>query len=363
MRIITRILFVTSLFFIGHFSQAQTNKEKALEKGHAAMRIEAEGKFDEAIRLLEEARKLDPDDINYSYEIAYAYYAKEDFKKAVKYLDDLLDHKDVSDLIYQLLGNCYDILKKQDKAIETYEAGLKKFPGSGKLYLELGNINVAKDDFNKAIGYYEKGIESEPDFPSNYYWASKIYCSSTEEVWGMIYGEIFMNLERNSKRTAEISKLLYNTYKSEIKFTSDSGFSVSFSKSATINISDLSSPDKIKLPFGIGVYEPTLMMATAAEKTIDLSSLDRIRKRFVDFYFQKETSTKYPNVLFDFQQELIRAGQMEAYNHWLLMKGDEEGFIAWQKENKVKWDAFAKWFNAYHLTLNKTSRFYRFQYN
>ena len=351
-----------SLFLLviaGQLAFGQSDKEKALEKGNKAIELEDGGKMDEAIKLLEESQKLDPDNFNYPYELAYAYYEKKDFKKATKYLEGILSYKDINDRVYQLLGNCYDNQKKGDKAIETYEEGLKKFPNSGNLYLEMGVMQLGKKDYNKALGYYEKGIEVAPKFPSNYYWAAKIYCSSTEEVWGMIYGEIFMNLERNSQRTSEISKLLYDTYKSEIKFTNDTSFSVSFSKNATMSVSDLK---EMKLPYGVGVYEPTLMMSMFSEKTIDINSLSRIRSNFVDNYFKKEQDKKYPNVLFSYQKQMKEAGYLEAYNHWILMKGDEDSFDTWQSANKDKWDSFIKWFGENKLKIDNSNKFYSDQY-
>src|SRR5689334_25333564 len=94
------------------FTFGQSNKEKALEKGKQAVALEDEGKFDEAITLLEEAQKLDPDYIDYPYELGYAYYAKKDYKKALKYLESIVDHPKVYDQIFQLLGNCYDDMGK-----------------------------------------------------------------------------------------------------------------------------------------------------------------------------------------------------------------------------------------------------------
>ena len=92
----------------------------------------------------------------------------------------------------------------------------------------------------------------------NYYRAARIYCVTNEELWGMLYGEIFMNLERGSNRTAEISKLLYDTYKREIKFTSDTSYSVSFASSIIVEINDKAS---LSLPYGAMVYEPTLLFS------------------------------------------------------------------------------------------------------
>jgi len=339
-----------------------TNKEKAKEKWKAGIELMDNGKIDEGIKLMEEAQKLDPDNINYPYEIAYGYYMKRDYETAAKYMEGLLGRKDIIDQVYQLLGNAYDILGKSEKAIETYEAGLKLFPKSGYLYLERGVMELNKKDYNEALGYFEKGIEVQPTYPSNYYWAAKIFCSSTEEVWGMIYGEIFMNLERNSRRTVEISKLLFDTYKSEIKFTSDTSLSVSFSQNNTMNASDLTDPKKFKLPFGMGAYEFTLMLSISNVKTIDINTLDNIRSNFIDNYFAKGLHKTYPNILFDYQKQIKDAGHLESYNHWILMKGDEDGFEKWHANNKDKWDAFVKWFSDNQLEVNDTNKFYRAQY-
>lgn len=355
-----------SLAFLLSFSfhvDAQTNKELALQKARQGIVLEdKEGKYDEAIKLFEEAQKLDPESITYPYEISYAYIAKKEYKKASEILERLLSHKDVDGQIYQSLGNTYDNQENPKKAIETYEKGLTKFPNFGGLYLELGNMMLGSEKYESALSYYEKGIERDPKFASNYYWASIIYCSSTEEVWGMIYGELFMNLERNSKRTAEISKILFDTYKKEIQFSGDTSFSVSFSKINTIDANSIKKGKKMVLPFGMGCYEFNLMQAILGDTKIDLNSLDRIRTRFLDFYFKSPNSVNYPNALFDYQKKVQLAGHLEAYNHWILMKGDEDSFDKWLASNKGKWSKFMDWFAQNSIELNKGNRFYRAQY-
>jgi tetratricopeptide (TPR) repeat protein len=346
----------------GHLTHGQNNKEMALEKAQKAISLMDNGRVDESIRLLEEAQKLDPERIEYAYEIAYANYLKENYKGTIKILEKITEHKDVNERCFQLLGNSYDMNGKPEKAFEAYDRGLQKFPNSGMIYLEKGNVHWSKKEFDKALSFYEKGIEVNPQFPSNYYRATLIYCRTAEEVWGMIYGEIFMNLERGSKRTAEISKLLYDTYKSEIKFTSDTSFSVSFCQNASISIDNLLDPGTLILPFGIGVYEPTLMMSAISEKIINLNSLNRIRSNFLETYFKNGNDKKYPNALFDYQKKVMDAGHMEAYNYWILMKGDEETFEVWYNENKYKWDTFLEWFSDNGMVLNESNKFYRAQY-
>lgn len=355
------IVLAISFLNISNLS-AQSKEKIAHDKGLEAVKLIDQGQYKEAEKLLKEAQKLDPKNIDFPYEIAYSQYSQADYKGAIKTLEALLKRKDINHQVYQLLGNSYSMSGNRDKAIKTYESGIKEFPNSGRLYLERGNMEMFIKEYGKALKYYEKGIEVDPKFPSNYYWAAKIYLNSTEEVWGMIYGEIFMNLERNSKRTVEISELLYTIYKSEIQFVSDTSMSVSFSKNATITIKDMSDLENLKLPFGVGAYEPTLLMSIIGVKSIDLKSLNKIRESFLDNYYSTENNKRYPNVLFDYQKQIQKAGHLEAYNYWILMKGDEPGFVAWKDANVAKWDAFVKWFSENALKLSMDNRFYREQY-
>lgn len=352
------------ILFLGavQFSNAQNNKDKALNNVKQALLFEDKGKMNEALSLLEEAVKLDPESINISYELAIGYYTAGNYNKAKELLDKLLNRKDVTPSVYQLLGNTYDKVSNVEKAVSTYLDGISKFPAAGELYLEMGTMYLSRKEYNPAITYYEQGIRSNPEFASNYYWAAKIYCNSDEAVWGMIYGEIFLNLERNSKRTDEISKLLFNTYKKKIRFPRDSSFQVNFSKPGNYIVID-TVKNKKTTPFVKAVYEPTLMLALLNEHKVDINSLSRIRKYFVESYFKSGTYLQYPNPLFDFQYRVLKAGHWDAYCVWILFKGDEVLCNEWVNANKQKWDSFVKWFRKNPLMLDSNYKFYRAQYD
>lgn len=340
---------------------AQSNLLKAKDLGRQAVTLEDQGHFMEALNLLADAQKLDPASAIYPYEMAYCYYSTKDYQRAIEILLKLKSYKDVFARVYQLLGNSYDDAGMKDKAIETYDAGLKLFPDAGELYLESAVIQIGKQDYVKALVFCEQGIKADPAFPSNYYWASRIYCATTETVWGIIYGEIFMNLERNSKRTNEISKLLFDTYKTSITIGEGGKARVDFSKRDTINVDPKENISKFKMPFNLAYGLPVLM-SVGAQKTIDLESLNNIRAGFISLYHKLNYDKLYPNALFSYQDEIVKAGHFEAYNHWLLMKGDDAAFGLWYKANKPKWDAFYAWYNANPIKINPNNRFYRGQY-
>lgn len=322
---------------------SQTEKEIARQKLEKAIEIMDKGNSDVAIELLNEAKQLDPNNFIYDYETGYAYYLKKDLKTAIKFFKQTFTYPNVNDQAYQMAGNLTDESGSPQKALKIYDEGLKKFPKSGKLFLEKGTVYLIQQKYNEALSYYEQGMKAEPAFPSNYYRAALLYFSSDEKVWGMLYGETFMNIERNTKRTAEISKLLYDTYKSEIKIGADTSY-VSFSKNNTIYIDDKNLNIMNLMPFGTMIYEPTLAFALSDEKTIDMHSLHRIRLRFLDFYVEKKFNTIHPKPLFDFQKKIKDAGHFEAYNYWILMKGEEDVFISWKNDHKEKWESFIQWF-------------------
>lgn len=360
-------LLILSLFLFSAFPLlSQTKKEKAKSLMNTAITEMDNGKTAKAISLLNEAKKLDPDDITYDYEIAFAYNIDKNYKKVIKICEKLTKHKDVFKEVYQMLGNAYDYSGKSNEAIKAYERGMKVFPNAGNLYLERGNMDLVKEKYDAALAFYLKGIDVDPMYPSNYYWCARIYLSSENEYLGMIYGELFVNLERNSKRTIEMSELLFATYKNEIVFSGDTSVSVSFA-SNTIHLSenelnDQNSADKLlqqltKTNFGLSVYEMDLSLAVIGESKINLASLNRIRANFLENYYANNHHVKYPNVLFAFQKNIEEEGYLEAYNYWILSQGSPDEFKRWTKANPSEWDAFIEWFNPNPISIDQGNKF------
>lgn len=353
-------LFISVQFF------AQTSQEKAKALMNLAIEVMDEGNTEEARGYLEEAKKLDPDNPSYEYEIAFSYNIDKNYKKVIKTCKILTKHKNVFPKIYQMLGNAYDFDGNPKKAIKAYERGMKVFPNAGNLYLERGNMDLMQENYDVALEYYIKGTKVDPIYPSNYYWCAKLYLSTENEYLGMIYGELFMNLERNSKRTTEISKLLYDTYNSEITFSGDTTIGVSFA-SNTIYLSDQDTKGKdagenllamlTQVNYGAGVYEMMLTLSVIGEKEVSLESLDRIRTKFREAYYENDKHVEYPNVLFEYQKTVQEAGYMKAYNYWILSQGDNEGFKVWKDSNPDTWNSFIDWFSSNPIQLDDSNKF------
>ena len=357
---LTIIFFLLfSAISINSFAQSKENKEKALEYGKEAIKKIDNGEYKEALKLLGKAQKLDPKNYVYPYEVAYTYYKQKNYKKVITELEKQIKRSDVTEQHFQLLGNSYDLIEKPDKALEAYQRGLQHFPKSGKLYLEQGIVEMRREKFDKAIAYWEKGVEVEPTFSSNYYWLGKIFASSSERIWGVLYGELFINLERNSRRTVEMSELLFETYKKSIDISSDTSGGVFFSRVMTM-VPGEKFENPFQMDFGMTMtLGLTPILLGGADKELSIKVICQLRESFIQLWFQNKHHKKHPNVLFDFHKKLKDKGFFEAYSYWILMKGNEEEFLNWHKENEPQFDDFANWFNDNPISISNKNYFSR----
>jgi tetratricopeptide (TPR) repeat protein len=357
-----KIIYFLTLFVLlvnTCISQTDSDKKKARDLGKKAIKLEdKEGKYDEAIGLLKQAQQLDLANINYPYEIANAYYLKKDYSTAISLTTDLLNHKDVNDEVYKLLGNSYDMTGDREKALEIYYKGLVIFPNSGKIYHEIGILQANKDSVEPAIESWENGIKADPTYASNYYELTKVFCNTSERVWRVMYGELFLNIERNSERSYEISKLLYDTYKKSITIINDKS-----GRSVIVRFSDVAKVESLTngKPFE-SAFESTMTAAILTAGKISLKGLSSIRNFYITSWFSSKNNEKYPNILFDWHKYLKDKGYFEAYNYWIFNNGNVSEFEKWGKDNYDQFKEFAEWFTANPLKIDKEHYFVRTQY-
>jgi hypothetical protein len=333
------ILFFTITVISIQFFNAQKTNFKC-EKVQDAVKLIDEAKFDEGIAILKECEKVDPSDYTYPYEIAYALLGKKDYKNAISQLEKIKNYPTIKDDYYQLLGNTYDYDNNPEKAMSTYEAGLKKFPNSGRLHLEKG-VMYESDKPLEAIKIYEKGIKADPTYPSNYYRASKIYLRSNDKLSGLIYGEIFMNLERITARSQEMSKLLYEGYKKSITFESKDNKKIDFCEA----VIDAEKYEKTKkYPLCI-IFAKNFVFAMINQNEFSFETFSTMRNQFIKEYFKADYK-EYPNVLLSYLKKMEDTNVLNAYNHYIFQMGDEQAFDKWKSNNQAEYDKFVEWYTA-----------------
>ncbi len=314
------VLILTASFIV----QAQPEDAKTLhETAKTFMRT---GDFDNAIIILTRALQQDKDNLEMQKDLVMSYYLKRDYQKALTGVKAMIDREDADVVTFQIAGNVYKALEEVKDCEKVYKKGLKKFPRSGPLYSEYGELLFAIKDFS-AIQQWEKGIELDPGYGGNYYNAALYYFYAKDKIWSLIYGEIFVNMESLSERGAAMKQQLLQAYKEKLFADADL----------------MKGEEKNKSEFAKAFLITMEKQATLANKGISTETLSMIRTRFIlDWYVTY--ATKFPFRLFDYHKQLIAEGMFDAYNQWLF--GATENLAAYDNWTKTHTEEYNK-FNAF----------------
>src|SRR5580692_8488509 len=188
-------------------AHAQTQATDTKTPQETARAYTRQGDYTNALVVLNEALKKDPQNLELSKDIAFNYYLEKEYDKGIAVAKGLVERTDADVTSYQILALLYKAIGEVKECDKLYKAGIKRFPRSGVLLNEYGEMLWVKQDFS-AMKFWEKGIEIDPSYSGNYYNAARYYFFTKDKVWSLIYGEIFLNIESYSKRTAEIKDLL-----------------------------------------------------------------------------------------------------------------------------------------------------------
>jgi tetratricopeptide (TPR) repeat protein len=313
--------FFSLFLFLCTVTALQAQEQNSQQTARTFMQ---QGDFDNAILVLNRALEGDRNNRDLQKDLVLAYYYKRNYAKALEGAKDLIDRDDVDVVSFQLAGNVYKALEEAKEAEKMYKRALKKFPNSGALYSEYGELLWAKQDAN-AIQLWEKGIEVDPSFAGNYYNAALFYYYTKDKVWSLLYGEIFVNMESLTERATAMKKLLLEGYKEKLFAESDV----------------TKGQENVKSDFAKAFLQTMNKQSAVANTGITTETLTAIRTRFIlDWY--ATNAAKYPFRLFDYHQQLIKDGLFEAYNQWLF--GAVESLPAydnWTKTNAEAHNNFA----------------------
>jgi tetratricopeptide (TPR) repeat protein len=320
------LLIICSIFLTGITVIGQDDAKTLHENAKAFMR---QGDFNNAIVVLTRALQMDKNNLDMLKDLTMSYYYKRDYEKALEEVKLLLGHDDADVVTYQIAGNVYKALEEVKECEKIYKNGLRKFPASGALYSEYGELLWARKDFS-AIDQWEKGIKVDPAYGGNYYNASLFYFYAKDKIWSLVYGEIFVNMESLSERGAAMKQLLLQGYKEKLF--------------AEANI--MAGMEKNKNEFSKAFLDCMGKQSGIVSRGVTTETLTMIRSRFILEWFDKYAS-KFPFKLFDYQRQLLQEGLFNAYNQWLF--GTVENLAAYDTWTKTH-DEEYKNFTAFQKT-------------
>ncbi|HMO31494.1 MAG TPA: hypothetical protein PKE07_00715 [Lacibacter sp.] len=316
-----QVMPVLAFLFAALLSQAQ--EPDAPQLYETARQFMRTGDWSNAVLLLNKALARDPGNAVYQKELALTYYYQRDFAKAKETIRPLIDREDADVQVFQIAGNIYKALEELKECDRMYKKGLKKHPASGPLYAEYGELLWMQKD-NNCILQWEQGIQNDPNFAGNYYFAARFHYFTADKIWPLLYGEIFVNMESYTSRTAEMKTLLLEAYKK--LYTPD----------------PKGKPARTRNEFTEAVQAVLNQNNAVVQSGITTDNLVMLRTRFI-LDWQKEYAARFPFRLFEHQRQLLQEGLFDAYNQWIFeAAGNLAGYENWTRLNAAQYNEFTR---------------------
>jgi tetratricopeptide (TPR) repeat protein len=317
------LLLAAILLFPATFLSAQDTDLKTIQEN--AKTYIRQGDFSNAILVLNRAlqKEEEKNNLDLQKDLAFAYYLNRDYVHALEIAKPFADRPDADIQSFQILGLVYKAIEERKDCEKMYKTALKRFPRSGVLYNEYGEMLWSKNEYKDAVKQWEKGIETDPGHSGNYYNASKYYYFSQDKTWGLIYGEVFVNLESYSKRTAEIKDILLDGYK---KLFTD----------ANLSRNQDSKNDFVRAFLDIMKTQSSYMGTSG----VTPETLTAVRTKFVIDWFEKYAKA-FPFRLFEYHQQLLKSGMFDAYNQWIFGTASNlPAYEVWTKTHLEEYNKF-----------------------
>ena len=319
------IFIVSTVFFCD--VQAQEQTAKLLQE--TARTLLQKGDYDNAVVILERAKQQEPNNVDILRDLCFANYLKRDFTKAIEVGKELVEKPDADQQSFQVLGMAYKAIASYKECGKLYRTALRKFPNSGVIYNEYAELSAMDNDLEEAITQWEKGIELDPGYSSNYYNAAIYYSKKNNWIRSVLYGELFLNLESYSTRTEDIKTSLFTAWKNL------------YTKTTVQQLVDAKATSAFEKTILQVLTKASVSLATkSAKEENDIDRLSNIRTKFI-IEWSAENEKQYPFRLFGHQKYLLSQGLFEAYNYWLFTPSiSAEAYHAWQTNHTKEIEEF-----------------------
>lgn len=286
--------------------------------------------YNNAILVLNRLIESQPNNPVYLQDLSLAYYLNRNFVQAEKILGKVFDLHSDNIESYELAGDIQRAIQDPKNAQRWYSRGIRKYPNSGALYNDMGSLFYDQQKYSEALTYWTRGIDMDPAYTENYYHAARTFYYSKDQIWTLLYGEMYMDLVHTGKRAAEIRGMLLSAYKSLFQDPSTLSRLIQQAKSARPGTGN---PD-----FRTAVLKTLENASSVVANGITPETLVMLRTRFIldwDHFYR----LMYPYSLFAYQRHLLREGVFPAYNRWIFgPASNPEAYRIWVNNHP---DAYA----------------------
>lgn len=338
-----RNIYTIGCFFLFLFGFSQSIQDR-IDQG---VNLHEEGNYKEAIQVYESILKEDSKNPTANYELALTYSSVKEYEKAIKHCDVVIKSKsELSHLAYLIKGACEDYLGKPEKAIKTFEQGIKLNPDNHQLYYSLALTSYNLRKFDNAESALIRGIKVNPYHSSSHMLLGYLKSDQKERSISLLALFYFLILEPTGNRADQVFKLIEKQQKQNIRRED--------SKNITININ--SNFDKNDF----GTAEMMLSLSEAAKTTevnenkSEFEIFSNSNASFFKILGEQRKNKKgfYWDFYVDFFYELVQDKPMyEAFSNQIYQSKNDSDNKEWLTANSIQIEKLYFWLKTYKVKI------------
>jgi tetratricopeptide (TPR) repeat protein len=286
-------------------------------------------KYDEAIAKYDEALKIDPDNMTAMFEKSFSLVSSGKPDQAIPYLEKVSASNSMPNA-YDLLGSIYDDKQNFEKATGYYQKGIAAFPAFHMLRYNLSISLIRQKKFKEAEATAIESIKINPRHASS----QRAYAMATFAQGNMPASLLgwcsFLLIEPQTPRGTEgmkfVRTILYN------------GMTTN-GKNTTISLTDIGPANLgIKIAvLGSTVGKTGLSPVDSLE--LQLTSVFKVLNEQKDL-LKSPFAVKY---LSDYFNALAISGNMPTYAHFITMTTNRDEDKTWLAAHSAEIKTFTNW--------------------
>lgn len=321
---------------------AQDNDPAVLIK--EGVQLNDQHKYAEAIEKYSEALKLNPDNLQANYEMAFSLFASGKGADGIPYIQKTIKGSTSPTLTassYELLGSIYDQANQFQNAVDAYNQGIKINPNYQRLHYNLGITYFRNNRFAEAEQCAIDAIRLDPKHASSQRLYALVCFHQNKRMNALLGFCSFILLEPATQRSTEA----YNN----IQHILQGGTLKDANGRNTIMVSAKDDPDNGALNVGIS------MVALSAQQK-KLASTDMLEYELKTLFMlagqlseKKTDKTFYDKFFAAYFYKLAQSDNMPAFTRTVTITVNKEEDAQWGKTHISQLNAMADW-------LQKTDR-------
>jgi tetratricopeptide (TPR) repeat protein len=300
------------------------------------------GEYVNAIKVYNEALKIDPKSTLVNYELALTYMYSGDNEKAIKHSDVVIKQKKGHLLpAYITKGSALDNLGKTTQSIKLFKEAIAEFGDNYLLYYNLGiNYSKIQDNKNAELAFVN-AITNNPNHVSSHYGLALIEKQLNQRVQSLLSLYYFLLLEPSSKRAETAYKLLREQLGGNVQKDENNPMSINVFLDPKRMDSEFSAAEVM-----IAMLEASNSLEENKDKTQDELFIDNTKSFFKVLGELKENDSKKSNIWWNFYvpffYNLAKSEYMDVFCYYISISSNEKA-REWLETNSEKFENFGKW--------------------